>query len=67
MGVAVGVLLGEPHPLQHGVDDVVGLVLPLYNAVGQERLGDDIPDRHPGVQGRVGVLENHLHFLSQGL
>ena len=48
-------------------DDVEQLGHPLASlglrpdVVDAERLADDAPDRHPRVQARVGVLEDHLH------
>ena len=67
VGVAPCVLRRQPHPLQHGVDVVVGFLLGLDHMVGQQGLGDDVPDGHPGIEGGVGVLEDHLHLAAPGL
>ena len=60
-------LPGQAHALQHGVDVVVDLLLVLHHMVGDEGLGDDVPHRHAGVEGGVGVLEDHLHLAANGL
>ena len=67
MGITPGVLPGQANPFQNGIDIIVGFFLGSDNVVGKQRLGDDIPHRHPGVQGRIGILKDHLHLLAQGL
>ena len=67
MGVPVGMLLGQAHPLQHGIDDVVGLFLTADHTVGDEWLGNDVPHSHSGIEGRIRILEDHLHFPPVGL
>ena len=32
-----------------------------------QRLGDDIPDAHPRIQGRIGVLKQHLNIAAYRL
>ena len=67
MGVAVGMFFGQAHPLQHGIDVLIGLILLFYDPVGQQRLRDNIPHRHSGVEGGVGILKNHLHLFPERL
>ena len=50
----------------HEVQDLLSAVLlALVEVVDIQRLTDDVLDRHTGVQGRVGVLEDHLHLLAE--
>jgi hypothetical protein len=39
----------------------------LGPAVRRQRFGDDVTDRHPGVQSGQGVLEDHLQVAAQCL
>ena len=50
----------EAHPLHHRGDPGPHLVPPEPRLVGDERLGDDLPRGHPGVERGEGVLEDHL-------
>ena len=49
MGVTVGMLLGQPHALQHGIDESVGLLLAFHQIVGQKGLGNDVAHGHSGI------------------
>ena len=51
----------EPHHLEHR-SDTFGKLPPGGQAVDADRLRDDATDRHPGVQRRVGVLEDDLRL-----
>jgi len=33
--------------------------------VDLQRLADNVTDAHPWIQGRIGVLEDHLHVLPE--
>src|ERR1700694_889878 len=48
------------HTLERFADELLGVLAarPLVHAPCLVQRG---PDRHPGVQRRVGVLEDHLH------
>ncbi len=65
VGIPVEILLLEPHPtheLQHPPSE-----LPRSNqTVNLQRLADDIPHPHPGIEGRLGVLKDHLHLPAEG-
>jgi hypothetical protein len=56
----------QPHRLQ----ELHHTLLPLLAVGGQlvdhQGLPDDRAHRHPGIQRRVRVLEDDLHFLAQG-
>ena len=41
------------------------LISALAQLPGLNRLGNQVPHRHPGVQGGVRVLEDELHLFSQ--
>ena len=43
------------------VGDPLVLRLAAGEVMGLDRLGDDRPDRHPRVEGSIGVLEDDLH------
>ncbi len=62
MRIAVQVLRVKPDRVDHGAGALPHL-LPMGDAVHEQRLGDDVLDEHAGVQGRVGVLEHDLHVL----
>ena len=66
MGVAVGVLPHQTHVIQQLVDPLALLLLGGEPGVEVQSLPDDIHDRHSGVQGSVGVLEDHLDPLPVG-
>ena len=66
VGIAVHVGLVEAHHLQellHPGLPGAGLGVQAPDAHG---LLDDLPHRHAGVQGAVGVLEHDLHILAHG-
>ena len=67
MGIAVQMFPAESDLFQHRIDKPGGLFPALHHFVGKERFCDDIPDRHPRVQGGIGVLKDHLHILPERL
>src|SRR5713226_8844074 len=58
--VEVGV---EPDDLQQLLNAIVELAS-SHDAEVDQRLGDYVADRHAGIQGSKGVLEDHLHLAS---
>ncbi len=44
------------------MDPVPDLAVPRRDPVDLQGLGEDAEDVHPGVEGLVGVLEDHLHL-----
>ena len=65
MGIAVQIFCRKAcglHQLRHPLGGLLGSGA---DVVGLQRLGYDIPHRHAGVQGGVGVLEDYLHLASQ--
>ena len=62
--VAVVVLRVQPHELHQLLDLALDLVL-RDGSVEPERRADDRADRLPRVEGRVGVLEHHLHVATE--
>ena len=65
--VAACMLSGQPDTVQHLIDQIVGRRLVWYDAVGDQRLRNDVPDSHSRVQRGVWILENHLHLFSERL
>ena len=64
--VLVGRLGAEADEVEQAADLHVAVLAALVHAfVGAPRLGDDVAGRHPGVQRRVGVLEDHLHAAAE--
>ena len=67
MGIALGVFGGQTHLGQN----FLHLLLPLgaggIHMVDVQPLGDDVTHLFAGVEGRHGVLENHLHLGAQML
>src|SRR5205085_513881 len=59
---AVRVLGAEPDRAQELVDALLALDAARVEPVDLERLADDVAHRHPGVQRRVGILEDDLHL-----
>ena len=59
MRIAVGMVARKAHALEQLVD-AVGAVLARQRAGDVDGLGDEVHDRHAGVQARVRVLEDHL-------
>ena len=66
VGEAVGVLPVQAHQLQAVIDHFLPLRA-LIQVVDVHALADDIAHGHAGVQGGVGVLEDHLGFPGKGL
>src|SRR5262249_61906921 len=60
---AVAVLRAQTDRAQELLDAAAALGA-LVEPVDAKRLGDDLPDRHPWVQGRVGILEDDLDVAS---
>ena len=65
MGEAVRVLGVHPHQLQQFKNSLAPLCAPAH-AVDIQPLGNDVRDRHAGVQAGVRVLVDDLHFLGEG-
>src|ERR1700676_4009058 len=42
--------------------DILDLLPRADQSVNDRRLADDVDHAHSRIQGRVGILENHLHF-----
>ena len=67
VGIALGVFGGQTHLGQN----FLHLLLPLgaggIHMVDVQPLGDDVTHLFAGVEGRHGVLENHLHLGAQML
>ena len=61
VGVAVEQLLANAHLLHQRLDHLHALGAVLAHAMGVQRLQDDVPHLHAGVQGGVGILEDHLY------
>src|SRR4051812_44525549 len=64
---AVVVLRVEPHGVHEVLHALLALALVALDVVDDERLADDRADRLARVQGRVRVLEDHLHVAPQRL
>src|SRR4029078_360808 len=62
---AVVVLRVEADDLEQVLDTALALRL-RADPMHLERLGDDESDALAGVQGRVGVLEDHLQLAADG-
>ena len=56
----VRVQANDPHDLLH----LLLRLAPTRDSKVAQRLGDDVAHRHARVQGRVGVLEDHLDLLA---
>ncbi len=56
----------QADPFEHVGDAVFELPAPR-EAIHQQRLADDLQEGHPGVQGGIRVLEDHLHVAPQRL
>jgi hypothetical protein len=61
--IAVAVLGVEPHGLEQLADPAPAVL--AVKAVDLQRLGEDLVDRDPRVQRRVGVLEDDLDVAAQ--
>jgi hypothetical protein len=60
------VVRAEPDQLEQLLDPGRALPRAGAQAVDDHALGDDVADLHPRVQGRVRVLEHHLHAPAGG-
>ena len=51
----------------HYADDFLLQTVVVFpeHLVGNHTLGNNLPDRHPGIQGGVGILEDHLEIAAQ--
>ena len=63
VGVATGMVAVQPHQIQQMSDLFIPLLFAGIQMVDVQRLADDVADRHAGIQGRVGILKDDLHFL----
>ena len=59
MGIAQQMLPSQPHPLHRPQGDLLPLG-PAHSGDAPQRLGDDLPHQHPGIEGGHGVLKDHL-------
>ena len=66
VGVAGSVLGVQAHQLHQVQHLLAALGLGGVELVHVQRLADDVLNGHAGVQGRIGVLEHHLHLLAVG-
>ena len=66
VGIPGGVLRVQADQFHEVQDLFMAVFLVLVEVVDVEGLTDNVFDRHTGVQGRVGVLEDHLHLLAEG-
>ena len=64
MRVAPHVFRPEAHEAKQ-LDDAVGPLLRVADAVDEQRLADDVEQRHPRVERRERILEDHLHLAPQ--
>ena len=62
--IAVRVLRQESHVGQQLAHAPGALRAVADDAVNGQRLGDDLPDRHPRIQRAVRILEDHLHLAT---
>ena len=60
-------LLRKPHHGQDPVDLLLALFLRAVQLMDIQPLADDVPDLLSGIQGRHGILEDHLHLRAQQL
>ena len=65
MGIAGSVLAVEADPLHQLQNTLMALGLVLIHLVNVQRLPDDVGDGHAGVEGGIGVLENHGGLLAE--
>ena len=50
----------------HQIEDLLSPVLPVrVELMDIQRFPDDILDRHTRIQGRIRILEDHLHVLAE--
>ena len=61
MGIPGHVIGLEPDVSQKSFDPI--MPFPGFGqVVNPQRLSDDLPDAQPGIERRVGILEDHLHL-----
>ena len=65
MGVAVGLFLGQTHLVQQP-DHLVLSFLGRVFCMDLQRFLDNLTDGHSGVEGGIGVLEDHLNVGTVG-
>ncbi len=66
-GELVGIAEAEAGPEADIAQDRLDPPLDITNAVDGHGLGEDPVDRVPRMQRAVGILEDHLHELVEGL
>ena len=64
VSVAAGIICGQPDRLQH-LPYLLAAGLARALPMDLQRLGDRLPYPHARVQGRTGILEDHLHAAPQ--
>ena len=67
VGIAHQVHGVQANLLRNRLCPLIHLGLGHFRKVCLQRFLDDVENRHPGVERRVGILENHLDFLSDFL
>ena len=67
MGVPPDVVRLEAHRFEQLADLFIPLLGGAVKAVDLHGFPNDLPHRHAGVQGGVGVLEDHLHIPAEVL
>src|ERR1700722_18163115 len=67
MRITVVVLCVQADSVHQLLDSLLALPLPREQTMNGERLSDDRTDGPPWVQGRVGVLEDHLNVAVKRL
>jgi hypothetical protein len=65
MSISGGVLTVEANAIHQAEDLLHALLAATVHFVDVKRLTDDIGDGHTGVQGRVGILENHSRLFAE--
>ena len=63
MGIAGRVLRVQPYQAHQLQDAVSPLRAAAVKLMDIQRLADDVFHRHTRIQGRIGILEYHLHLL----
>src|SRR5262249_12577399 len=59
-------LIARQAAFLRGVDDALADLLPRQlRFESDQRLGDDVIDRHARIERRIWVLENHLHVAAR--
>ena len=65
MGIAGEVISTKTNPFHEG-DNLFTVPGRGGKPMDSNRFSDDIPNLHPGVQRRVGVLKDHLNHCTKG-